>query len=81
MEPRGGPVGGYRPCDGTRAPCPKVGNGRAQCFENEPENLVPPDEESLNDIFQTLADWEYQLKACREVIPREIFDDQEGPAP
>ena len=43
--------------------------------------LVPPDEESLNDIFQTLADWEYQLKACREVIPREIFDDQEGPAP
>lgn len=33
--------------------------------------------ESLNTIFQTLADWEHQLKALEADIP----SDLEGPTP
>jgi len=31
--------------------------------------MVPPDEKSLNTLFQTLTDWEHQLKAAQMDIP------------
>ena len=43
--------------------------------------MVPPDEESLNTIFQTLADWERQLKACEDVIPYDLVSKSDGPSP
>lgn len=40
-------------------------------FAKSLENLVPPAGESLNTIFQELADWEHQLKALEQDIPIE----------
>lgn len=39
--------------------------------------MVLLEAESLNSLFQTLTDWEHQLKALKADIPNEL----EGPSP
>lgn len=43
--------------------------------------MVVPEGESLNTLFETLADWESQLKDCGDLIPREVREAPVEPTP
>lgn len=43
--------------------------------------VVPQEGTCLNQVFQELADWEHQLKALEEDIPKELGGDFEEPSP
>lgn len=43
--------------------------------------MVAPEGESLNTLFETLADWESQLKDCEDLIPREVSETPVEPSP
>jgi hypothetical protein len=43
--------------------------------------VVHPEGVDLNTIFQTLADWEHQLKALEQDIPKDIETEIEEPSP
>lgn len=66
---------------GTRTPKTTLPFRVLGGFSGLKEKMVPLTGESLNTLFQELADWEHQLKALEADIPHEFERDVEEPAP